>query len=131
MSCFLKLHPRLGLSWPSHREQNPARTRCELYDLPSGRITDCISKTALDELSPDTIRSNARLVAEREISTQKQEFQQLGIMADWSTQGTYRTLGELILFFGILVILSQIVHHLDHSYELRQLRIFQNMVGKG
>ncbi|TFY58371.1 hypothetical protein EVG20_g8173, partial [Dentipellis fragilis] len=62
-------------------------------------------------LTADTIRSAAEATAKREIETQKSEFQELGIMADWSDKGTYRTL--------------------DHEYEMRQLRIFQKMVEKG
>ncbi|KAA1476621.1 isoleucyl-tRNA synthetase [Dentipellis sp. KUC8613] len=62
-------------------------------------------------LTADTIRSAAEATAKREIETQKSEFQELGIMADWSDKGTYRTL--------------------DHDYEMRQLRIFQKMVEKG
>ncbi|KAI6021790.1 tRNA synthetases class I-domain-containing protein [Pisolithus microcarpus] len=62
-------------------------------------------------LAPDTIRSAARRTAEREMSTQQEEFKQFGIMADWSPESTYRTL--------------------DHAYEIRQLRVFQQMVSKG
>ncbi|EDR09531.1 uncharacterized protein LACBIDRAFT_318681 [Laccaria bicolor S238N-H82] len=63
-------------------------------------------------LSSGDIRSAARDTALREISSQQSQFQALGIMADWdSEEGTYRTL--------------------DHSYEMRQLRIFQKMVEKG
>ena len=57
------------------------------------------------------IRDECRQVALREVSRQKEEFTQLGIMADWSETGTYRTL--------------------DHDYEIRQLRVFQTMVKKG
>ncbi|KAI6045227.1 tRNA synthetases class I-domain-containing protein [Pisolithus marmoratus] len=62
-------------------------------------------------LAPDTIRSAARETAEREMLTQQEEFKQFGIMADWSSESTYRTL--------------------DHAYEIRQLRVFQQMVSKG
>ncbi|KAI6006964.1 tRNA synthetases class I-domain-containing protein [Pisolithus albus] len=62
-------------------------------------------------LAPDTIRSAARKTAEREMSTQQEEFKQFGIMADWSPESTYRTL--------------------DHAYEIRQLRVFQQMVSRG
>ncbi|ELU44360.1 isoleucyl-tRNA synthetase [Rhizoctonia solani AG-1 IA] len=40
------------------------------------------------------IRSAAREVALREMEKQKNEFQEFGIMADWSSDGCYRTLGE-------------------------------------
>ncbi|KAK7043002.1 isoleucine-tRNA ligase [Paramarasmius palmivorus] len=63
-------------------------------------------------LPPSTIRNAARTTATREIASQKAQFQDFGIMADWHNDAsTYRTL--------------------DHNYEIRQLRIFQKMVEKG
>ncbi|TFY83159.1 hypothetical protein EWM64_g848 [Hericium alpestre] len=62
-------------------------------------------------LPPNTIRKAAEATARREIETQKAEFQELGIMADWREPTTYRTL--------------------DHEYEIRQLRVFQKMVERG
>ncbi|THH08957.1 hypothetical protein EW145_g2354 [Phellinidium pouzarii] len=62
-------------------------------------------------LPPAAIRAGALHVAEREIIKQKEQFCELGIMADWTTEGTYRTL--------------------DTSYEIRQLRVFQQMIEKG
>ncbi|KAJ8514839.1 hypothetical protein ONZ45_g7687 [Pleurotus djamor] len=59
-------------------------------------------------LSPTEIRHAAAETAKREVESQKEQFKQLGIMADWSQESTYRTL--------------------DHDYEVRQLRIFQKMV---
>ncbi|KIK95549.1 hypothetical protein PAXRUDRAFT_140435 [Paxillus rubicundulus Ve08.2h10] len=77
-----------------------------------------IEMKALQELKKDphslpasTIRGAAKETAEREMKTQKEEFEQFGIMADWGKRSTYRTL--------------------DHDYEIRQLRIFQQMVSKG
>ncbi|KAG7091901.1 hypothetical protein E1B28_008299 [Marasmius oreades] len=62
--------------------------------------------------SPNTIRKAAYNTATREIASQKAQFRELGIMADWnSDSSTYRTL--------------------DHRYETRQLKIFKNMVDKG
>ncbi|KAJ4468812.1 tRNA synthetases class I-domain-containing protein [Lentinula aciculospora] len=61
---------------------------------------------------PSSIRAAAHAVAIREISSQKEQFRQFGIMADWDDDAsTYRTL--------------------DHSYEMRQLRIFEQMVTNG
>ncbi|CAE6337625.1 unnamed protein product [Rhizoctonia solani] len=57
------------------------------------------------------IRSAAREVALREMEKQKNEFQEFGIMADWSSDGCYRTL--------------------DHAYEIRQLKVLQRMVEQG
>ncbi|CAE7209884.1 unnamed protein product [Rhizoctonia solani] len=77
-----------------------------------------IENKALQELQGDartvpatTIRSAAREVAHREMEKQKGEFQEFGIMADWSPDGCYRTL--------------------DHSYEIRQLKVLQIMVEQG
>lgn len=44
-------------------------------------------------LPPLAIRQAANKTALREIETQKEQFQRLGIMADWSTETTYRTIG--------------------------------------
>ncbi|KAE9386150.1 isoleucyl-tRNA synthetase [Gymnopus androsaceus JB14] len=78
-----------------------------------------IENKALQELKQDSanvpssiIRATAHAVATREIASQKEQFRQFGIMADWdSNESTYRTL--------------------DHSYEMRQLRIFEQMVNNG
>ncbi|KAF5369061.1 hypothetical protein D9758_002922 [Tetrapyrgos nigripes] len=77
-----------------------------------------IENKALQELGKDslsipasTIRAAAHQTAVREVESQKKQFYEFGIMADFSTESTYRTL--------------------DHSYEMRQLRIFQTMVEKG
>ncbi|KAF5383170.1 hypothetical protein D9615_005042 [Tricholomella constricta] len=77
-----------------------------------------IENKALHELGKDslttpasTIRAAADATAKREILNQKEQYRYFGIMADWSTESTYRTL--------------------DPHYEIRQLRIFQKMVEKG
>ncbi|KAJ7484744.1 tRNA synthetases class I-domain-containing protein [Mycena latifolia] len=62
-------------------------------------------------LPPLAIRNAAHKTALREVDSQKEQFQRLGIMADWSNEATYRTI--------------------DHSYQMRQLRVFQNMVQNG
>lgn len=64
-----------------------------------------------ETISPIAVRKIARQVAERDMQVQMEEFKQFGIMADWSHEGTYRTM--------------------DHDYEIRQLRIFQKLVKKG
>lgn len=79
-------------------------------------------------LLASTIRSAARKTAEREMKIQREEFEQFGIMADWNKESTYRTLGNDI-FEGLLWIVTE--WFLDHQYEMRQLRIFQQMVSKG
>ncbi|KAJ7579300.1 tRNA synthetases class I-domain-containing protein [Mycena floridula] len=77
-----------------------------------------IENKALQELKQDSttittsdLRAAARETALRESASQKYQFQQFGIMADWSKESTYRTL--------------------DHEYEMRQLELFQTMVEKG
>ncbi|KAI0293979.1 tRNA synthetases class I-domain-containing protein [Russula brevipes] len=63
-------------------------------------------------IAPEEIRSLANATAVQAVESQKNEFRELGIMADWdATDSTYRTL--------------------DHDYEMRQLRIFQKMVERG
>ncbi|KAI0264675.1 tRNA synthetases class I-domain-containing protein [Gloeopeniophorella convolvens] len=63
-------------------------------------------------IAPAEIRTLANKTANEAVHSQKTEFRELGIMADWDGQGsTYRTL--------------------DHDYEMRQLRIFQKMVERG
>ncbi|KAJ7096704.1 tRNA synthetases class I-domain-containing protein [Mycena belliarum] len=62
-------------------------------------------------LPPLAIRHAAYKTALREVDNQREQFQRLGIMADWSNETTYRTI--------------------DHSYQMRQLRVFQNMVQNG
>jgi len=42
---------------------------------------------------PNVIRAAAEATAKREIESQKGQFRHFGIMADWSTETTYRTLG--------------------------------------
>ncbi|KAG8732720.1 isoleucine-tRNA ligase [Ceratobasidium sp. 423] len=77
-----------------------------------------IENKALQELQGDArtipatkIRSAAREVAYREMKRQREEFQEFGIMADWSSDGCYRTI--------------------DHEYEIRQLKVLQRMVEQG
>lgn len=58
------------------------------------------------------IRNIARRTASEAIELQKQEMRQLGVMANWdSLNDTYRTM--------------------DHDYQIRQLRIFKQMVDDG
>jgi isoleucyl-tRNA synthetase len=60
---------------------------------------------------------------------QREEFEKFGIMADWTKESTYRTLGNY--FFGGITNSFVTECLLDHQYEMRQLRIFQQMVSKG
>ncbi|KAI0037150.1 tRNA synthetases class I-domain-containing protein [Vararia minispora EC-137] len=63
-------------------------------------------------LTPSAIRGLARHTAQRAVDVQKTQFKHFGIMADWDNHAaTYRTL--------------------DHDYEIRQLRVFREMVARG
>ncbi|EPQ32481.1 uncharacterized protein PFL1_00675 [Pseudozyma flocculosa PF-1] len=64
-----------------------------------------------DALAPTLIRQRAKQEATAAIETQKDEFNQFGIMADWTPAATYRTL--------------------DPAYEARQLKIFGEMARRG
>ncbi|KZO98568.1 isoleucyl-tRNA synthetase [Calocera viscosa TUFC12733] len=66
---------------------------------------------APNTLPPSEIRAASRQLASEEITIQREEFKKMQIMADWSEETTYRTY--------------------DREYEIRQLRLFQRMVGKG
>lgn len=66
------------------------------------------SKKDFTSVPPAEIRTAASKVARKAVEGQKKTFEALGIMADWSIGGTYRTL--------------------DPSYSLAQLEIFKSMV---
>lgn len=63
------------------------------------------------QLSPLTIRLAAHQTAITQVAAQKEQFQELCLMADFSPNSIYQTL--------------------DHDYEMRQLRVFQAMVERG
>ncbi|KAK7683470.1 hypothetical protein QCA50_013304 [Cerrena zonata] len=65
----------------------------------------------LNDISPAGIRAEAEIYAKSQVQNQLAQFRELGIMADWRPESTYRTM--------------------DHDYEMRQLRIFQKMVQRG
>lgn len=79
--------------------------------------------------SPSTIRDAAKATAKREIESQKSQFRHFGIMADWSPEFTYRTLG--VCRNKSPMCRNPIFVFSDRGYEIRQLRIFQKMVEKG
>ena len=95
----------------------------------------CVFSYACLQLSPhDTppvvIREAAKSTALSQIDSQKEQFRSLGIMADWdSKENTYRTLGARIL--PLLKCRCLHTYFSDRHYEMRQLRIFQNMVANG
>ncbi|KAH9941162.1 isoleucyl-tRNA synthetase [Epithele typhae] len=65
----------------------------------------------VNELTPLRIREEAEKYARNEVASQMKQFRELGIMANWNAETTYRTL--------------------DPDYELRQLNVFKAMVEKG
>lgn len=54
----------------------------------------CFTQEDPHSLPASTIRDAARETAEREMKIQRAEFEKFGIMADWSKESTYRTLGN-------------------------------------
>ena len=63
-------------------------------------------QAAVNELTPSRIREEAEKYARREVASQMAQFRDLGIMANWSPETTYRTLGECS---GIGLLLSVFV----------------------
>lgn len=81
-------------------------------------------------IAPEKIRSLANATAVEAVETQKGDFRDLGIMADWyGKDHTYRTLGKCSL--GCTPVYSRRLTCSDHDYEMRQLHIFQIMVRRG
>ncbi|UZJ55015.1 hypothetical protein CBS101457_004335 [Exobasidium rhododendri] len=62
-------------------------------------------------VSPVQMREACRKAALTEVDGQRHDFEMYGIMSDWSEENTYRTL--------------------DKEYEVRQLKIFGEMVRRG
>lgn len=54
----------------------------------------CVHQVEVNEVSPSQIRAEAEKLARNEVASQLAQFQEFGIMANWSPETTYRTLGE-------------------------------------
>ena len=108
----------MGLSRSAYREQSSQGTqgkpcfstylkRDESIPFPDLAFFS-LDKADFHDLSPAEIRSAAEKVAEAALVVQREEFEMLGVMADWSKEGTYRTLGEstplLFSFFSLELI---------------------------
>ena len=52
-----------------------------------------IAKKDMNDISSSEIRIAAESYAKGQVQSQLDQFRQLGIMADWSSDSTYRTLG--------------------------------------
>ena len=63
----------------------------------------------LSEAGPVAVREAARKLATSTVEKQKQGFKEWAIMGDW----------------------DQAYRSMDHAFEVRQLRVFKDMVGKG
>ena len=50
-------------------------------------------KVEVNELTPSQVRAEAEKYAHKEVASQMAQFRELGVMADWSPETTYRTLG--------------------------------------
>ena len=63
-----------------------------LFSVPG---TDLTSPKAKPHTIPAAeLRSAAKATAQNAIALQKGEMQQFGLLGDWTTEGTYRTMGE-------------------------------------
>ena len=51
----------------------------------------------LDQASPVTIRQEAEKYAHEQVASQMEQFKDLGIMAKWEKDTTYRTMGAFLL----------------------------------
>ncbi|KZT55211.1 isoleucyl-tRNA synthetase [Calocera cornea HHB12733] len=65
-------------------------------------------KAAPNTLPPNEVRAASRQLASEQIAIQRGEFKKMHIMTDWSEDHTYRTY--------------------DEEYEIRQLKLFRDMV---
>ena len=79
----------------------------------------CFSQQDSHSLPVSTIRDAARKTAEREMKVQMEEFEKFGIMADWSKESTYRTLGN-----GFLGRLSSRSHGMFSRSPVRNATTF-------
>ena len=82
------------------------------------------------EVSSTVIRAEANKFAHEQVASQQSQFRDFGVMSGWTTETTYRTLGEPYSSSRKFRVTSHVVI-LDHEYEMRQLRIFQDMVARG
>lgn len=85
----------MGLSWTSNRTQGPESHRCayNLNPIIQRHSNPPFQKSHL-KLSPLEVRAVARKTALEAIKEQREQFRQLGIMADWDSETeTYRTMG--------------------------------------
>lgn len=70
-----------------------------LYKL----LTNFLLQVEINQLTPSQIRDEAEKLARKEVASQMEQFQALGIMADWSPETTYRTLGERHVMYSRVV----------------------------
>ena len=111
LECLLtppvELRARMGLSWSSNRKQSVKGIGGVLTFFSVTLSTYSLMFEQLDPLitPASEIRRAARATALREINSQREQFRQLGIMADWdSKEKTYRTFGIYILL-GLRIVL--------------------------
>lgn len=83
---------------------SPSKTRHykNLVYVTSSADVYCITvntpiQKSMEELKPEAIREAARDTAEKSVGIQKEEFQSLGVMADWEG-AVYKTMGMLTLY---------------------------------
>jgi hypothetical protein len=96
----------MGLPWASHRKQGfTGAWGTSLFIELVSSLT--IVKEDSVSLPPRDIRLAAHKTALREINAQREQFQRLGIMADWSNESTYRTIGTFMAGSHLQIIQEQ------------------------
>jgi isoleucyl-tRNA synthetase len=81
-------------------------------------------------MTPVEVRRVARESAQDGVRTQKEEFAEFAIMGDW--KNAYHTFGMSYPSESFVVQTKHgLTRHIDHDYEIRQLRVFRDMVARG
>jgi isoleucyl-tRNA synthetase len=83
-------------------------------------------------MKPADIRRVAKERALKEVEKQKADFMSWGVMGDW--ENAYKTLGKdrFSKSEPMQVVWSKsILSYIDKGFEIRQLRVFNEMVKKG
>lgn len=71
-------------------------------------IASVVEKKDSMMLPANKIRDAAKATAIREIASQKAQFRKFGIMADWSPESTYRTLGAWKLLWRLPILCAEV-----------------------
>lgn len=78
------------------------------------------------------VRDAARQTAEEAIEIQKEEMSYFGLVGNWDSAGTYRTMGMFPFMWRMRPFNKRFIDTmLDSSFEARQLDIFAQMLKNG